>query len=59
MANAPPDDATRLSAAITKIFESDYTDQVKAFNLGVVLLDFAGEQVLKGAVKTLGDEITA
>ncbi len=58
MVNAPPDDATRLSSNVAQIFGSNYTDQVKAYNLGVVLLDFAGEQVLKGAVKTLGNEIT-
>jgi len=59
MANASDEDAKNLADGVADIAASGYVDQIKAYNLGVVLLRFAGQEVLQNAVNTLGANIKA
>lgn len=49
----------RVADEIDKLQEEEGTDQAKAFSLGVILIRLAGVEVLKDAVDTLRDEISA
>jgi hypothetical protein len=58
--NATVDETQALAAAIAEIAEDgSSSDQAKAYNLGIALINFAGPEVLNGAVATLREEISA
>lgn len=57
--NATPDETQALAAAVAEIAEDgSSSDQAKAYNLGIALINFAGPEVLNGAVNTLREEIS-
>ena len=52
-------ESTELANAVSTIAKSTGSDQAKAYNLGVALINFAGPEVTLQAVRTLRDEISA
>jgi hypothetical protein len=56
--NATPEETTALAAAVAEIAEESGSDQARAYNLGVALINFAGPEVVKQAVETLHNEIS-
>lgn len=59
MQNLSSDDITQINQALEGIATSGTSDQVKSLNLGLLLMNFVGEDVLDEAVKALGDQIKA
>lgn len=57
--NPTKQESQELAAAVADIAQGDASDQAKAYNLGVALINFAGPEVTKQAIKTLRDEIKA
>lgn len=52
-------ESTELANAVSTIAKSTGSDQAKAYNLGVALINFAGPEVTLQAVRTLRSEIEA
>lgn len=60
MQNFSPQDQSDLASRLTSLRAATaISDQAKARILGLILLDYIGEDVLKQAVSSLGDEIRA
>ena len=57
MLNVPPEDQQVLSKALDILDQRDVEPSVKALLLGIELINVVGVDVLKTAVKSLGDEI--
>jgi hypothetical protein len=56
--NATPEETHALAAAVAEMVEDvSSSDQAKAYNLGIALINFTGPEVLNRAVETLRDEI--
>lgn len=55
---ASKEESQELAAAVADIAKDERSsDQAKAYNLGVALINFAGPELLAQAVRTLGDDI--
>ena len=58
--SATSEETQALTAAVVEIAgDSSSSDQAKAYNLGVALINFVGLEVFIGAVETLREEISA
>jgi mRNA-degrading endonuclease toxin of MazEF toxin-antitoxin module len=57
--NVPAEDQRDLRTAVDALAASEMTDTQKALNLGLLLMNVAGSEVLDAAVKTLREEIRA
>ncbi len=58
MKYVPEGDQRRVGEKINELKgQNDISDAVKSFNLGLVLIDVVGPEVLKSAIETLGNEI--
>ncbi|WP_018654919.1 hypothetical protein [Actinomadura flavalba] len=55
--NVSAEDQAALRTAVDALAGSDMTDTQKALNLGLLLMNVAGPDVLSAAVKTMEDEI--
>ena len=55
--NVSAEDQRDLRTAVDALAGSDMTDPQKALNLGLLLMNIAGPEVVKAAVETLGHEI--
>ena len=57
MQNVSASEQSQLTQAISVLETSTMSDEVKAYNLGLLLMNFVGEDVLKEAVAALGTVI--
>jgi hypothetical protein len=58
MQNLPPEDVSNIGEAVKKLREpSTMPEEVKALNLGLLLMNAVGEDVLKAAIDSVGDKI--
>lgn len=57
--NPTKQESQELAAAVVEIARGEASDQAKAYNLGVALINFAGPEVTQQAVRTLRAEIQA
>lgn len=57
MQNVSADESETLGQSINGLAASDMSDDVKTLNLGLLLMNVVGSQVLKAAVDSLGDKI--
>ncbi|POM24198.1 hypothetical protein BTM25_28250 [Actinomadura rubteroloni] len=55
--NVSAEDQQALRTAVDALAGSDMTDRQKALNLGLLLMNIAGPDVLRAAVRTLAEEI--
>jgi mRNA-degrading endonuclease toxin of MazEF toxin-antitoxin module len=55
--NVSAEDQRDLRTAVDALAASDMTDAQKSLNLGLLLMNIAGPEVVKAAVETLGTEI--
>lgn len=53
----PPDEGARLTDRVKLIDGADLRSRAKLLSLGLTLVDYFGEEVLKAAVEALGDDI--
>ena len=58
MQNLSKEEVDQIEEAVAGIADSPTIDQVKALNLGLLLMNYVGPDVLRKAVRTLGDQIT-
>ncbi|MQY02568.1 hypothetical protein [Actinomadura macrotermitis] len=56
--NVPAEDQAALRTAVEALAGSDMTDRQRALNLGLLLMNVAGPDVLRAAVDTMREEIT-
>jgi len=59
MQQVPAEAQERLSQDIIQLVGTELSDNAKALNLGLLLINHVGERVLTDAVAALGDEIRA
>ena len=57
MQNVPTDEQQGVMEEIKRLVSADVSDHVKAIALGLLLMNVVGEDSLKSAIDTLGDEI--
>lgn len=57
MQNISTDERTQLNQAIDELARTDMSDEVKGLNLGLLLMNYVGEDVLQAAVDGLGTVI--
>ncbi len=54
MQNVTADERSQLSQAVSELETSTMSDEAKAYNLGLLLMSYVGEDVLREAVEALG-----
>jgi len=59
MQNVPSEEQQELAKALAVLDQSDVTPSIKSRLLGLEVMNVVGEDVLKQAVDSLGDEITS
>jgi hypothetical protein len=57
MQNLPQEDQAELARQITALNDTNMDERVKTLNLGLALMNAVGEDVLKAAVNSLGQNI--
>lgn len=57
MQNFPADEQQQFRQAVDALSSAEMLDSVKALNLGLMLMNVVGSQVLEAAVRTLGEKI--
>ena len=58
MQNLSKEEVDQITQALIDIAGSKTKDKVKSLNLGLLLMNYVGADVLRAAVKSLGDQIT-
>jgi hypothetical protein len=54
MQNVAADERSQLTQAVSELVTATMSDEVKAYNLGLLLMNYVGEDVLRDAVDALG-----
>lgn len=57
MQNLSGDEVAQIAQTLEDIGGSNVTDEVKSLNLGLLLMNYVGDDVLRAAVAALGDQI--